>query len=205
MILIVAYPPGAGGNHLRNMLDTDARFRDQWPWDWVRESYLGSDVYASNQQPVGTAHSIPGRNMHAVFVEHMRSNPGRDYLLQAHFGELALYKQQISSLPGKRIVLISIDSDSDKDLLLARQNRLGQLSHPYWIREEQPFLYRADMYVDYFGVTMPDIFSVPLTEFWRQDFCSSELITDLERFTGLKLDRAVAQNIHNVWLRQNFA
>lgn len=198
---VIAYAPGGGGNHLRNLVALDGRFEDQWPWDWVREKYLGNRVYSPSTQPQGTAHAIPGRNLHGVFVDHIRDNPNRDYIIHGHFGELALQRHKLQDLD-TRFLLISLDDANSRRLLTERQRRLNQRNHPYWIEEEQPYLYQPYMYQQYFAARQ--IHVIPLEHFWHRDLSTHGIVEQIKDFFAVNIDAAQAQHLHSIWCDLNF-
>jgi hypothetical protein len=198
---VIAYAPGGGGNHLRNLVALDGRFEDQWPWDWVREKYLGNQVYSPRTQPQGTAHAIPGRNLHGVFVDHIRENPGRDYVIHGHFGELALHRDKLCDLD-TRFLLITLDDAESRRLLTQRQNRLAQRSHPYWIEEEQLYLYQPLMYQQYFNAKHTH--TIPLSDFWHRDLAQHSIVQQISGFFQVTIDHEQAQQLHNIWCDLNF-
>lgn len=201
-INIIAYPPGAGGNHLRNLCDLDGRFQDQWPWSWVREQRVGLQAYDTPLGPPGEVHSLPGRNIHEVFVDEIDARPGEHYLLQAHFGELAPYARSIRSWPSVRWLVITMDQPSDRELLRQRQHRLQY--HPYWLDEEQIFLYRPEIYTLFFGANPDKIELLPVTHIWERDIVISGVIGTLQQAFDLSIDADMAQTLHNKWCDLNF-
>lgn len=201
MIYIIAYPPCAGGNHLKNIVGLDGRFDNQWPWDWVREQTIGLDVYYDKKRPMrGEVQSLPGRNLHEVFVEHILQTPNRDFLIHGHFGELAQYKSQLQQMPNKKVLMLTIDQAHEREWLINRQTRLGQNNHPYWVNEEQIYLYRSDMYHSYFGVD--SVGSLPLSEL-MSPILSSKFFSTLNEIFDTTLDKSKAQELHSIWYHLN--
>jgi len=201
-INIIAYPPGGGGNHLKNLVELGGRFRDQWPWDWVREQCVGLEPYDRPLGVPGEVHSLPGRNIHEVFVEHVTQHPYRNYLLHGHFGELARHADHIRLWPDVRWVIETMDDQQDRDLLRQRQHRLQY--HPYWLDEEQIFLYGASMYQCYFGAEPSRIQLLPLRLLWQRDIVSSGVLEILHTAFGVDIDRQAAQWLHKKWCDLNF-
>lgn len=201
-INIIAYPPGGGGNHLRNLCDLDGRFQDQWPWDWVREQWQGLAAYDRPLGPPGEVHSLPGRNIHQVFVEQITHHSSGDYLIQGHFGELAPYAREIRSWPGVRWLIVTMDHDQDRQLLRQRQQRLQY--HPYWLDEEQIFMYRSDMYVQYFGANPDQIYRLSVAQLWQQDLSVSGVLDVLQLAFDLVIDVGKARSLHEKWHALNF-
>lgn len=201
-INIIAYPPGGGGNHLRNLCDLDGRFQDQWPWDWVRQRRVGLQPYDQPPGQPGVVHSLPGRNIHEVFVQEVTDYLGGLYLLHGHFGELAPHAQAIRSWCGVRWLIVTMDDAEDRALLRQRQRRLGY--HPYWLDEEQIFLYRAEMYTHYFGATPEQIYQLPVRCLWQPDISRSGVLSILGRAFDLSIRSHIAQSLHTKWYNLNF-
>jgi hypothetical protein len=201
-INIIAYPPGGGGNHLRNLCDLDGRFQDQWPWPWVREQHVGLAPYDCPQRQPGTVHSLPGRNIHEVFVQHINQCLDGDYLLQGHFGELALHAHAIRTWPDTRWLVLTMDHQQDRQWLRQRQRRLGY--HPYWLDEEQIFLYRPDMYIHFFGAKKNNINTIAVHQLWQRDITASKTLEGIEKAFSVGIDPDMAQALHHKWCDLNF-
>lgn len=201
-INIIAYPPGGGGNHLKNLLELEGRFHDQWPWPWVQKQHVGLEPYDRPLGPPGEVHSLPGRNIHAVFIEHVCQHPHGDYLLHGHFGELAAHADQIRSWSDVRWLVETMDDPIDRDLLRKRQNRLQY--HPYWLDEEQIFLYRSDMYHRFFGADPDHIHALPVRLLWQRDICASGVLNILQKSFDQGIDPRAAQTLHDKWTYLNF-
>ena len=202
-INIIAYPPGGGGNHLRNLCALDDRFQDQWPWNWVREQRIGLISYDHPARQPGTVHSLPGRNIHQIFVDQITAYPGFDYLLHGHFGELALHANAIRSWPNTKWLVMTIDHDQDRQLLKQRQQRLGY--HPYWIDEEQIFLYRPEMYVCFFHAKVDHVCTMSLEQFWQPNIIDNAVLDSVITAFDLCIDVGMAQTLHHKWYQLNFA
>jgi len=201
-INIIAYPPGGGGNHLRNICDLDGRFQDQWPWDWVREQRVGLECYDRPRSQPGVVHSLPGRNLHAVFIDQIMARPDHDYLLQAHFGELAAHASALRTWSTTKWLVLTIDHEQDRSWLRQRQQRLGY--HPYWLDEEQIFLYRPEMYTRFFGAAEHNIHTVSVRQLWQRDIRSSGILPVIEQAFDIQIRPDAAQTLHDKWCRLNF-
>jgi hypothetical protein len=199
---IIAYPPGGGGTHLRNLCDLDGRFQDQWPWDWVREQRVGLAPYHSPQGMPGEVHSLPGRNIHEVFVAEISARPAADYLLQGHFGELAPHAAAIRDWPDTRWLLVTMDQEQDRYLLRQRQQRLQY--HPYWMDEEQIFLYRPEMYAYFFCAVPHRITTLTIQQLWYRDVTASGLLAAIFQAFDITVNPNTAQTLHDKWCDLNF-
>ena len=201
-INIIAYPPGGGGNHLKNLLELGGRFRDQWPWPWVQQQRVGLQAYDRPSGPPGEVHSLPGRNIHQVFIDHVTQHPHSDYLLHGHFGELAVHAAQIRSWPTVRWLIQTMDDPIDRDLLRQRQSRLQY--HPYWDDEEQILLYQPQMYQRYFGAQPQLIYLLSVRSLWQRHIDASGVLVTLQEAFGIDIDAAKAQALHARWCQLNF-
>jgi hypothetical protein len=185
---------------VKNLCNLDGGFDDQWPWAWVQEQCVGLAPYHSPVGQTGEVHSLPGRNIHEVFVNEICSNYSGNYLIQGHFGELAPHAQAIRSWPSVRWLLITMDDPRDRELLRQRQQRLQY--HPYWLDEEQIFLYRAEMYTHYFGAMPGKIYQLPVRHLWNPDIAF--VLDILQRSFDLIIDPDTAQMLHHKWCDLNF-
>jgi hypothetical protein len=193
--VIVAYCPSAGGNHLKNILSLSSAFANQGEMDLT--------VYDRADQTSGTVHSINGRNVQDVFVERMMQHPDQCWLLSGHFGELAPVRNRLLTVD-RKFLIITLDQAIDRRLLERRQQRLGQQCHPYWLEEEQLYLYQPDMYQNYFGVDPADIATISLHDLWHPTLCDHSVITKINEFLNINIDAEQAQNLQQKWWHSNF-
>jgi hypothetical protein len=192
--IIISYPPGAGGNHLKNILCLDRNF--------ANSGDLNLAVYDEPIQPPGTVHSRPGRNVHEYIVNDIVNSPDQRWILHGHYGELAPHREKINSITEKTFVLISINRPRDQELLTRRQQRLGYGHHPYWNQEEQPYLYQPQMYTTWF--TGDRIVDVGLYDFWSPNYIATGFVDWLNSVLNTEIDVEAAQNLHTKWWQQNF-
>lgn len=186
-VVFIAYPPSAGGNHLKNMLCLDATF--------ANSNELDQGKYFRGEREV---HSTPGRNMQEQKLINAESAVD-DYILHGHFGELAPWAERICSMEDKKFVVITIDTERDQDLLDHRQHRLGQWGHEYYLREEQPYLYQTAFCQKYFNVQAYNMYTMALTDFWNPDLAQSQIIQQLNSFLNKNIDVEQAQVLHRQW------
>jgi hypothetical protein len=195
MINIVSYIAGGGGNHLKNILCLCSSF--------ANSADLDQTAYDSTRQPPGTVHSVPGRNVRPDIIDRMVQAPDNKWLLHGHWGELMPYRSHISSGQNKWL-LLTIDTEQDRNLIKTRHMRLHQHPHPYWLDEEQLYLYQPDMYQLYFGADSQNIFQLSLTEFWHPNLDQYQIIPRINKFFELDIDPVKAQQLHNSWWKMNF-
>jgi hypothetical protein len=185
--VVIAYPPSGGGNHLKNILCLDPSFSNS--------SDLDVSKYTNGDREV---HSTPGRNVqeHKVSAAAISKS---DYIIHGHFGELATQRDQINAIYDKKFVVVTIDSDRDKFLLDTRQHRLGQMGHPYYLNEEQPYLYQPYFYQNYFTGLPENIYTIALNDFWHPNLNTHNIIPGLNTFLNKNVDQEQAQVLHNHW------
>jgi len=186
--LVIAYPPSGGGNHLKNILCLDKSFGNS--------SDLNTEVYTNGEREV---HSTSGRNVQPFRVEAAAQDPHREYIIHGHFGELATQRDQINAIVDKKFIVVTIDTNRDRYLLNIRQNRLGQMSHPYYLDEEQPYLYQPYFYQTYFTGLPENIYTIALNDFWHPNLTAHDIIPGLNTFLNKNVDQEQAQVLHNHW------
>jgi hypothetical protein len=190
--LVIAYPPSGGGNHLKNILCLDKSFGNS--------SDLDMDVYIRGEREV---HCTTGRNVQPYRIDAAARDPHHEYIIHGHFGELATQRDQINAIVDKKFLVLTIDSDHDRYLLNVRQNRLGQMSHPYYLDEEQPYLYQPYFYQTYFTALPENIYTIALHEFWHKEITEYNIINRLNAFLNKRIPQEQAQFLHNHWHNNN--
>jgi hypothetical protein len=193
--VIVAYCPAAGGNHLKNILSLSSKFANREEMDLT--------VYDCADQTSGAVHSINGRNVQDIFVDRMLDCPNQCWLLSGHFGELAPVRTRLSTVD-KKFIIVTLDNVQDRRLLIMRQTRLGQHCHPYWLEEEQPYLYQPKMYQTYFNVDSSNIATISLYDLWHPTLCDHAVINKLNDFLNININAESAQNLQQKWWQSNF-
>jgi hypothetical protein len=193
--VIVAYCPAAGGNHLKNLLSLSSVFANHHEIDFT--------VYDRVDQTSGTVHSINGRNVQSTFIDRMIQQPDQCWLLSGHFGELARFRQSLLTID-RKFLIITIDQAVDRQLLKYRQQRLGQHCHPYWLEEEQLYLYQPELYQTYFNVDPANIATVSLYDLWHPTLKDHSVIAHINKFLNIDIDVEPAQILQQKWCNINF-
>lgn len=193
-ICIVYYCPGAAGNHLKNIINLDPNMRGH--------ADLDMNIYGIEKMNQGTAHARAGRNVIREELEHIARNPEERWCICAHFGELAPKRDLLMQIPDRKIVIISIESPADRWLLETRQKKLGQNCHPYWLHEEQPYLYDRAICKEYWRT--PDTIKISLEHFWHPDLQHHTIVPELNRFLGTNINEETARDLHRAWWTANF-
>jgi hypothetical protein len=193
--VIVAYCPSAGGNHLKNILSLSSTFANHQEIDFT--------LYDRIDHTMGTVHSVSGRNVQGIFIDRMIQHPDQCWLLSGHFGELALFRQSLLTID-RKFLIITIDQAVDRRLLKYRQQRLGQQCHPYWLEEEQPYLYQPKLYETYFNVDPANIATVSLYDLWHPTLKDHSVIAHLNKFLNIDISVTPAQILQQKWWNSNF-
>jgi hypothetical protein len=196
MLTIISYIAGGGGNHLKNLMSLDAGF--------ANSPDLNKSVYYDKpEQPPGTVHSVGGRNISQDIIDQTQLHSSSSWLLHGHWGELMPYRTQLSA-PDNRWLLLSLDHEHDRFLVSTRHDRLHQHPHPYWLDEEQRYLYQPEMYVHYFQAQPHNIYSLSLSEFWHPDLAHNDTLQKINNFFKINIDPVQAQALHTKWWEMNF-
>jgi len=181
--IIIPFPPGGGGNHLKNLLvDNISKLKYTSP----------------------TVHQTPGRNLQASQVNEVLANPDATHVLHGHFGEIMSYQNQIRDIKDKKFIIICNDNSQDHQLLSKRREQLGYVTFKNgdYFEGEQVFLYESFMYHRYFNVPMENIMNIPISEWFVEDIKS--VIDKINCFLNFNLDVDVANKLHKIWYRNNF-
>lgn len=190
------YPPGAGGNHLKNLLCLPGVFSNS--------SDLDIGVYEDRtDRAPGEVWCVGGRNLQDIFFDRLDHDPMLNLILPAHFGEMWQYRDRILKVQQRRAILIKIDHETARRRLEQRQMRLGQQIHPYWLDEELIWCYQPSIYHGFFGIQEQHCLEVCMLEFWQHDMIDLELVNRLESFLGLSIPRDQARNLHLKWIHKN--
>lgn len=180
--VIVAFPPAAGGNHLKNLIDDRA------------ESDAVTKLYTKSQ----TAHSQPGCN----FSEDNLINFG---ITHGHFGEILSHQSLLRSIEDKKFIIISPDTPRDRELLFQRRIMLGgaynHLLFGHYFDGEQVFLYEPFMYHYYFGTSFDNIMNISISEWFCQDITG--VLNRISYFLNKPLDIEKCLELHRMWCESN--
>ncbi len=192
-LALVVYPPGAGGNHLKNLLCLDVTFHNS--------AELDPAVYDAQDRARGEVWCVGGRNLQPVFFDRLEQDPDARFVLIAHFGEMMQNRQRILEIDDIRLVIITITDPAARRRLEQRQTRLGQNIHPYWLDEELTWCYQSQIYQDCFGISRDRCLEVPLQDLWHPDLPA---VPAVEQFLAVTIPRDQARLLHQKWLRSNF-
>jgi len=195
--VFVVYPPGAGGNHLKNLLCLSGAF--------INSNDLDPAIYDAEDRAPGEVWSVGGRNLQSVFFDRIWHNPGSRSILTAHFGELVAQQSQFDQVPDRKLIIITMAQAQSRQRLMVRQTRLGQNVHSYWLDEELVHCYRTAMYARFFGVSADCCFELELQELWSHDLWQNQVIDRLEQFLAIRVPDEPARGLHQKWMQKNFS
>ena len=183
--LFVIFPPGAGGNHLANIIALSGRFNravDYNRYDNIK----------------GPAHFSKIQNLEITSKE-IRSISTQNNVLCSHLAQY-LWRQDLVKeyLPNRKYIIIDLNNASAKV-----RERMNKVFFPYqhnYMWEECSTLYSSKYFgivtgeTDYFYINVgmiatPDIIPLPTC-----------LKTELE----LTIDQGSATTIHQKWYNSNF-
>lgn len=194
--VFVVYPPGAGGNHVKNLMCLSGSF--------INSHELDVAVYDATNRAPGEVWCVGGRNLQDIFFQRIRDNPGSSSVLTAHFGELVSHQQQFRLVPHIRLIILTINHGSGRRALEQRQQRLGQNIHPYWLDEELICCYQSIMYEKYFGIPAHHSIEIDVADFWKTDALSHLVLDPIEQFLSIEIPREPALLLHSKWVDHNF-
>ena len=181
--IIIAFPPSAGGNHLKNILSLNS------------DSVL--PAFYSNNKP--SVHQRPGSNLKEQDCINAISQPGL-HILHGHFGEIMSYQKYVDQMVDKKFIILSPDTAEDRKLLRARAILLGQATSDAegYFDQEQVFLYEPFMYNRYFRTSMLNIMNISISEWFTNDI--DPVIDQLNQFLNCKLDTEYVKQLHTIWI-----
>jgi len=172
MKTIICFPPYAGGNHVKNLLEfTIDNF----------DTYL--DLYTGKDKKV---HAQEGHNL-------TKQKFDQNNILHGHFGEIMSLRKDIAKVD-KRWILISLDTYECRSLLI---NRGTNLALDSYFDHEQIFLYEPHMFNTYFGTPMDKIMNISVYELFADDI--DGVLDRLNLFLKSNIDKEKAKHLHKLW------
>jgi hypothetical protein len=186
--VFVVFPPGGGGNHLRNI---------------IVSCYKDTDILTLYGTQTKTVHFFePGNNLQYNQIENAVSNQDQIHVLHGHFGEVMSFQQQVRSIVDKKFIILSPDTPNDRKLLNERRKSIGYINQTDdYFDAEQVFLYEPFMYHWYFQVPMDNIMNISISEWFVTDIDS--VLDRISYFLKLPMNKEQISNIHNIWVKVN--
>ena len=189
-VIFVVFPPGAGGNHLRNMIVS-----------CLETSQKIASLYSNT---MSTKHAKVGSNLQPNDIQLALENSQQNYVLHGHFGEIMSYQNQIRSIVDKKFVILCPDTARDRQLLNDRQKKLHlkrEVANDDYFEQEQVFLYEPFMYHWYFQIPMEDIMNIPITEWFVRDI--DDVLARISWLLKININKIDITKMHYRWLEDN--
>lgn len=197
-VVFLAFPPGSGGNHLRNMLLASSDFFDNTA-DNIEQKYSSHDITVHCND---TGSDIRKENLTFIKLETALDASEKNYLFYGHFAEIFSFRNIIQQFQNKKFICISIKSDNCKNLLNQRKKTINTPELDAYHIGEQTFLYESLIYQKIYDVAEDCVMDISISEFFSTDLtCVIEL---LENFLQIKLDINKINCLHRTWLEKNF-
>lgn len=186
--VFVVFPPGAGGNHLRNV---------------IVSCYDNIDILKLYGNYKKTVHAVIGHNLQHYQVENAAAYQDQTHVLHGHFGEVMSFQQQVRNIIDKKFVILSPDTSNDRKLLNNRRRTLGYLNNidGDYFDSEQVFLYEPFMYHWYFQVPMDNIMNISISEWFTEDIDS--VLDRLSYLLQISINKEQINKMHTSWLKAN--
>lgn len=176
MKTIICFPPYAGGNHIKNMIQVNNE---------NFEKYI--QLYTDKASSRPGVHLHPGENL-------TKEKFYKNNIVHGHFGEVMSIRDDVQQTENKRWILISPDTYECRLILNKRHSKLeldGYFDH------EQVFLYEPHMYHTYFKSKMDDIMNISVYELFSNNI---NLVLDrIDFFLPFELDKDKARYLHKIW------
>lgn len=178
--IFVIYPPGAGGNHIANMLSTDRRFQFR----------ANVQDYVNHEH--NNAHVTKIKNLNRLHVEKISSL--ENHVLCGHWAEFywLLNDGIVEKFPNRQIVIVKFPKQSS--IAYHRFLKQNNVNSEYLI-QEQTSLYTTKIVQSTFGEF--DIFEIDSDMIFNTSLDNFFKFTDQEM--NLSLDINQCNQMHRVW------
>lgn len=201
---IIVFPPGSGGNHLKNLIKTsynknvDCFYGHQTLANLIKSPYNKNIDRFYGHPTLATVHSEPGENFKPEDLD------GDKKIAHGHFGEIMCHATLIRSTPDIKFIIISPETIEDRLLLYKRSQKIkaSEILNPnHYFGAEQVFLYRAHMYHYYFGVPWTHIMNISISEWFQPDV--ELVLTRISHFLNISFDFNYCLELHSIWCKKN--
>lgn len=196
-VVFLAFPPGSGGNHLRNMLLASTDFFCNTAGN-IEEKYSSPSITVHCND---TGSNIRSENLTSIKLKTAIDAPEKNYLFYGHFAELLSFRDKIQQFQNKKFICISVKSDNCKRLLNQRKQAIGTPELDAYHVGEQTFLYESLIYQKIYDVPADCVMDISITEFFSLDLTSVKEL--LENFLSIDLNINKMYNLHQAWLEKN--
>ena len=176
MKLIICFPPFAGGNHVKNIIQVnEENFKE----------YI--KLYTDKEPSQPGVHMHPGHNL-------TKEKFHKNNIVHGHFGEIMSVREDIRQTVNKKWILISPDTYKCRSILYKRS---GVLPLDTYYDHEQVFLYEPHMIHNYFGSKMIDIMNVSIYELFSDNINS--VLDRIDSFLPFNINKDQAKDLHKLW------
>jgi hypothetical protein len=180
---IIVFLPGAGGNHLANIISTDKKFAGR----------IDSNFYNQNRI---VAHPISSE-LEISIHDQIHNAIGCNYVFCCHLGVLQWNLDDFNnSIADKKIIVIEFSQKPRPKLFIKRISTPGHYWLPSYKIEEYSWLYSVDVIRKLFEFT--DV--TPLSVDMLFDPDSRRLVDCLHKEFNLQLNYDQIQHMHTNWL-----
>lgn len=188
--IIVVFPPGSGGNHLRNLIAGHLGLENH-------QQLL--DMYRSDMQQV---HLLTPLNLTQEKIQQALESTDCPQVLHGHFAEIMTHYDKIKQIKNKKIVLISPDNYEDRCKINQRYEQIHKMKREClpsdYYDQEQVFLYQAN----FFRMLFPESESVVIsTREWFQPNID-KVLQELNLQLGISIDIEWADYLHYLWFKK---
>ena len=179
--LFVIFPPGAGGNHLANIISVGNRFSSRF--------YVGN-----YKNLVGNAHvsNIKNLQIDQATIDQLKTTSN---VLCGHLAEYLWAQDLVCQLPNRKYLVLEFGSTLS-DVVRNRMIKLYPAYQDNYFVQEIATLYSQRYVEQILGET--DFFRLDVNVLFQEDV--SDLLTSIEQDLDLNLDRFEIQELHNKWL-----
>ncbi len=183
--LFIIFPPGAGGNHLANIIALSGRFQR-------------SIDYSGYDNIKGHAHFSKIQNLEMTCKE-IQSISTQNNVLCSHLAQYLWQQDCIKEyLPNRKYIIVDV---YNVDTVV--RGRMNKMFFPYksnYMWEESSTLYSSK----YFGLLTgeTDYFHINVGMIATSNIMP--LLTYLKKDIGLTIDQGIATEIHQKWYNHNF-
>jgi hypothetical protein len=196
----ISYPPGAGGNHLRNILALASDFLPDNPYKQnMQDQYSpGGHIFVHGAD---LAQAQLRGNMNSFKLHQAVMAPSKNHLLFGHFAEIASFRKDIKLIKDKKFILLGMDSQQCLDLWVKRSEHLKIGAGHCYFQGEQFFLYESYMYCDLFKTKESNVMNVSISEWFSADIQAP--LERIARFLSCNIDYDECKLLHEVWWTKN--
>ena len=198
--VLISYPPAAGGNHLRNLITVASNYVSDTSFNEnIMQQYFSSGKIMVHGQDIGQdaiANNINSFKLHRSAMEHEQN-----IVYFGHFAEILSQRDILLTLPNKKFILISPDTQDCMKIWSARAKKLGMAPVPGYYAGEQIFLYEPVIYYDVLKTKKTNVMNISIYEWFAEDI--SPVLDRLEFFLQANFDRELCQRLHQIWYSRN--